>query len=124
MAAVAAEGRGSQKRRVGHEFARDRSRGGGPGSGLLVASPLLTEQVKMVVGGIGPCYTLAGDGGEPSAAGVAGAAGWDSDPGLHVGDLKAEEIFATNPTEAPFYTLGETGSEEGLLPVWFSEPRI
>lgn len=47
MAAVVADVGGCQRRRVGHEFARDRSRGGGPGSRLLVASPLLTEQVKM-----------------------------------------------------------------------------
>lgn len=60
---------------------------------------------------MGPSYALAGDGGEPSSAGVARATGWDSDPGLHGEDPKAEETFATNPTEATLYTLGETEAQ-------------
>ncbi|ELK11502.1 LysM and putative peptidoglycan-binding domain-containing protein 3 [Pteropus alecto] len=39
-------GRGSQKRRLCHELTRN-GRAGGPGSRLLVVSPLLTGQVKM-----------------------------------------------------------------------------
>lgn len=66
--------------------------------------------------GSGPGCALAGDGGESSAAGVAGAAGQGSDPGLHGRDPEAGEAF---PTEAPRYTLGETEAQrkDSYLPV-------
>lgn len=61
--------------------------------------------------GSGPSCALVGDDGEPSASGVAGAAGQGSDPSLHGGDPEAGETFATNPTEAPRYSLEETEAQ-------------
>lgn len=69
--------------------------------------------------GSGPGCVLAGAGWESSAEGVAGAAGQGSDPGLHGRDPEAGDTFATNPTEAPRYTLGETEAQrkDSYLPV-------